>query len=267
MTDLLGICLSWGDGLCVVQPEHGSAVSIPWANIVSGKPVPPRPSPRLRIDPYDAQVLAGQLFPDLTTHSVGGWLLRHSVQSSARRANSALAFRPSGVDDDVAQVLAAYDRPVAAVLPDSAQEQHLRALGWVLEDPVNTPEDTSFRLIGVAAASRAARDSTPRDLRLDPIGDGVMRASVCENDVEIARGVGAYAADWVGFRDVAVDPPARGRGLGRAVMSALLEWGAAQGARTAYLQVISDNQPALALYDSLGFIEHHRYRYLEAPSG
>ena len=51
-----------------------------------------------------------------------------------------------------------------------------------------------------------------------------------------------------------------------AVMAALVEWAAERGATTAYLQVLGDNAPALALYDRLGFVEHHRYRYLAAPS-
>ena len=45
-------------------------------------------------------------------------------------------------------------------------------------------------------------------------------------------------------------------------MAALLEWGAEQGATTAYLQVLGDNAPALALYEGLGFATHHAYRYL-----
>ena len=45
-------------------------------------------------------------------------------------------------------------------------------------------------------------------------------------------------------------------------MAILLEWGAEQGATTAYLQVLGDNDPALRLYERLGFREHHRYRYL-----
>jgi ribosomal protein S18 acetylase RimI-like enzyme len=48
-------------------------------------------------------------------------------------------------------------------------------------------------------------------------------------------------------------------------MAELLEWGAERGARTAYLQVLGDNTRALALYDGLGFVAHHRYRYLAAP--
>jgi ribosomal protein S18 acetylase RimI-like enzyme len=46
------------------------------------------------------------------------------------------------------------------------------------------------------------------------------------------------------------------------VMAALLEWGAEQGATTAYLQVLGDNTAALELYAGLGFATHHAYRYL-----
>ncbi len=265
MTDLLGICVAWEADACVIQPEIGPSVRIPLATIVSGKPVPPRPSPRLRIDPYDAQVRAGQLFPDLHTRPLGEWLLRLSSTEAVRRANSVLAFRDSGVDDDLTQVLAAYERPIAAVLSDSDQEQRLLSGGWVAEDPIGTPADTSFRIAGVASALRAARGSEHGVIHWETLGPGVTRAALHLDGEEAACGVGGYAEDWVGFRGIHVDPQHRGQGLGRAVMSALLEWGAEQGARTAYLQVNRDNLPALALYDALGFVEHHRYRYLVAP--
>jgi GNAT superfamily N-acetyltransferase len=71
--------------------------------------------------------------------------------------------------------------------------------------------------------------------------------------------------DWVGFRTIEVDPAERGRKLGLLVMAELLEWGAELGATTAYLQVLGDNARAHALYDGLGFVEHHHYRYLAAP--
>ena len=80
-----------------------------------------------------------------------------------------------------------------------------------------------------------------------------------------ASGVAAYADDWVGFRGIEVEPDQRGRGLGLLVMAELLEWGAERGATTAYLQVLGDNTRAFALYDGLGFVPHHRYRYLAAP--
>ena len=45
-------------------------------------------------------------------------------------------------------------------------------------------------------------------------------------------------------------------------MAALLAWAAELGATTAYLQVLGDNEPALALYEGLGFTTHHAYAYL-----
>jgi ribosomal protein S18 acetylase RimI-like enzyme len=48
-------------------------------------------------------------------------------------------------------------------------------------------------------------------------------------------------------------------------MAALVGWAAEHGATTAYLQVLGDNTPARALYDRLGFVEHHHYRYLAQP--
>ena len=44
-------------------------------------------------------------------------------------------------------------------------------------------------------------------------------------------------------------------------MAALGAWGAARGGAACLLQVAAGNAPALALYDRLGFTEHHRYHY------
>ncbi len=64
------------------------------------------------------------------------------------------------------------------------------------------------------------------------------------------------------MRTVEVSPEHRRQGLGRQVLAALVGWGAEQGATTAYLQVLADNEPARALYDGLGFRTHHVHRYL-----
>src|SRR3954468_15462243 len=86
LTDLLGTCVSWADGTCVVQPEDGPPVAIAITDIVSGKPVPPRASVRQRISPREAQRRALALWPDLVTEPLGDWTLRHSATSTARRA-------------------------------------------------------------------------------------------------------------------------------------------------------------------------------------
>jgi GNAT superfamily N-acetyltransferase len=267
LTDVLGTCLSWADGVCVVAPESGDPVRIALADIVSGKPVPPRPSVRLRVGAQEAQVRALALWTDLETRPLGGWLLRHSPTSTARRANSVLAMEPSGVADDYEQVVAFYagttGRPIAAVLPDSAEEAMFRSHGWVAE---SDDAPTLFQVASVARARRSlgSRQAPERGARppvqLAEAGD---LATVRIGDR--ASGVAAYDRDWVGFRSIEVDPEHRRQGWGLAVMDALLEWGAERGATTAYLQVLGDNEPAIALYEGLGFTTHHAYGYLAPP--
>lgn len=268
LTDLLGVCTAWGGGVCVVQPAAGPPVTIPFAEIVSGKPVPPRPSVRHRVPAREAQQHGFALFADLETRPVGDWVLRRSPSATARRANSVLAFGPSGVPDDYAQVTDFYaattGRPIAAVLPDSAEDDLFRAHGWDLE---SHDADTVFELTAVSQAMRSLRgtDVGGVDVHLDVSGHQATARLLLDTGEQVAGGVAAYDRDWVGFRSLEVAPGHRRRGLALAVMAALLEWGAEQGATTAYLQVLGDNESALALYERLGFREHHRYRYL-APT-
>jgi ribosomal protein S18 acetylase RimI-like enzyme len=263
MTDVLGTCTAWGDGVCVVVPDGGTAapVTIPLGQIVSGKPVPPRPSTRLRVSAQEAQRRALALWPDLETEPLGDWLLRRSRTSRARRANSVLAMSPSGVADAYERVVAHYrslgQRPIAAVLPDSEEDALFRGHGWVLE---SHDHDTVFQIAGVAAVRRRLPPELPaaelhREGRL-------VTASIGD----VASGVAAVDGDWVGFRSIAVAPERRREGLGLAVMAALVERAAEEGATTAYLQVLGDNVPALSLYERLGFVEHHHYRYLAEPT-
>ena len=272
MTDVLGVCTSWADGVCVVAPSSGGPpVTIRIADIVSGKPVPPRPSPRLRVTPREAQVRAFALFPDLVVAPVpgpSGWLLRSSPTATARRANSVLAF-PTTSYESVARATTSYDvatvteveghyralgKPaVAAVLAESDERTFLAGLGWV---PESHDADTQFQLASVAAARRALHGVDTDGVVLT-VEDGVASASAPG-----ARGFAAYADDWVGFRGIEVAPEHRRQGLARTVMAALLEWGAERGATTAYLQVLGHNAPALALYEGMGFTTHHAYAYL-----
>lgn len=262
MTDLLGVCEGYGDGLVVLRPDAGGdPVSIPLAQVVTGKPVPPRGSVRDRVAPADAQRRGFSLFPDLLTEPLGAWVLRDSATATARRANSVLAFGPPGIDleDAVERVLAHYDRPVAAVLADSAEQAALLARGWV---PESAEDGTLFRLAGTARVARALRRVEDDAVSLVEDPPGLVTATLPG-----ASGVAAYDpdSDWLGLRSLHVDPARRRRGLARSLLAALVGWGAERGASTVYLQVLADNAAALALYDSLGFRTHHAYRYLVAP--
>ena len=74
-------------------------------------------------------------------------------------------------------------------------------------------------------------------------------------------GLGVLQAGYLGIFDIVIDSDHRGQGHGTLLMNALLAWGQAQGAQTAYLQVLRDNEPALRLYKKLGFKEKYQYWY------
>lgn len=66
--------------------------------------------------------------------------------------------------------------------------------------------------------------------------------------------VGLFCAPDEGeVTDLAVDPGARRQGIGRALMTRLLEDARAAGYARVSLEVRVSNAPALALYESLGF--------------
>ena len=273
MTDLLGICTSWGEVECTVAPEIGEPVRIALADIVSGKPVPPRPPTRHRVSPLEAQTRALALWPALDTEPLGSWVLRRSATSTARRANSVLAFGDPGLEAEAAyeRVVDFYarppgSRPIAAVLPDSPEDALFRSHDWV---PESHDADTLFQLAGVAQLHRRLRPAHAGPAAEQPVSieetDGLAVARWELDGELVASGVASYSKDWVGFRSIEVTDGHRRRGHALTVMSALLDWGAEQGATTAYLQVLGDNSPALGLYRRLGFSTHHAYRYLAAP--
>ena len=77
----------------------------------------------------------------------------------------------------------------------------------------------------------------------------------------VACGVLKLEDDHAGLFALKTAAAWRGRGLGRAVVAALLGEARRRGAATAYLQVTADNGPALALYRRFGFITAYEYWY------
>ena len=79
----------------------------------------------------------------------------------------------------------------------------------------------------------------------------------------------AYAGAWIVFDEahvtnVAVAQAMRGRGIGRAILAALMQYAANMGALVLTLEVRKSNTVALALYQSMGFSQLGvRKRYYE----
>lgn len=271
MTDVLGTCLRWADGECVVQPESGPAVTIPLRTIVSGKPVPPRPSVRLRVGSREAEGHALVLWPHVETEALGEWVLRTDpapVGRLLKRANSCLAIGDPGVPLGTAceRVVAFYrDRertPLAQVETGSTVDAHLDAAGWQ-----EVEGGASYFQVGsVARALRACAGDEPEEAAdLAVIEDGPrVELRLVRSGAVVAGGRAALDGDWLGVHALGMEPWLRRRGLARAMMARLLDWGGSHGATTAWLHVEVDNAPALSLYDGLGFRTHHQLRYLRA---
>ncbi|MCB0162833.1 MAG: GNAT family N-acetyltransferase [Anaerolineae bacterium] len=82
-----------------------------------------------------------------------------------------------------------------------------------------------------------------------------------EQHSTVACGLAVRDGDWVGLFDIVTDTSQRGKGFGQKLISSLLAWGIQRGARSAYLQVMLNNEAALKLYAKLGFREIYRYWY------
>jgi ribosomal protein S18 acetylase RimI-like enzyme len=268
MTDVLGLCLSWADGICVVKPEEGPEIAIAVADIVSGKPVPPRPSVRQRVSARDAERHALSMWPDVERTALGEWELRTDPMPVGRllkRTNSCLAIGDPGLPlaaaaDAVVSFYAERERDaLAQVELGSPVEEGLADLGW----PPVPGGDAHFMVTSLAMAVRSARGDADVELAEDgPRADVVRRV----DGVEIGSARAAVDDDWLGVHGLVVEPAHRRRGHAAALMAELLEWGAERGATTVWLQVETDNQPALALYGGLGFRVHHTNRYLTPAS-
>lgn len=81
--------------------------------------------------------------------------------------------------------------------------------------------------------------------------------------LRIALGRGSVDGSRLGIFAMATDRDHRRQGHARTVLRTLSEWGVAEGATRAYLQVDGTNGGAIALYASVGFRELYRYHYRE----
>ena len=91
------------------------------------------------------------------------------------------------------------------------------------------------------------------------------RFVVPEDDGEPAgAGFGVIVGALLGVFEVLVRPEYRRRGHAGRIMAALHRFGVARGAERAFLQVLEDDDRAIALYQSLGYEVSHRYWYRRA---
>jgi N-acetylglutamate synthase len=277
-TDALGDLVGYDDTGLTVATRHG-LVQIPHAQVHAAKRVPPR-----TVDVATLERIANDAWPAPDTDRLGEWLLR-AAEGFTARANSALPIGDPGLprDEAIEAVCAWYrDRGLPprmnVPLPLCADlDAALDARGWarsvpslvqtapiaaILAATTDRPDLPPVRLadepdeawLAVVARRKGGLPNAARQVLTDA---RLVKCASVDGSVAVARG--AVVRDFLHVALVEVAEDARGRGLARHVTRALAQWGRAEGAGTAFLQVEETNAPAVGLYAGLGFATHHPY--------
>ncbi|BDX34576.1 N-acetyltransferase [Mycobacterium antarcticum] len=268
LTDVVGHLVEDGATLRV-RDKAGDVVTISAADVISVRPLSAAPVRNRDIRNLEHAAALG--WPGVEREWIGGWLLRFG-HGSTRRANSAVPLLPTPGEHagDIADWYAARGATPLLAVPDRLYRL-----------PPDQPTDGE----NVVMATRLTAGVVPSEVTFAPQPDDEwldvhprrvpvdVLTAVVDGEVVFARVAGTavgraavtVAPDgtrWAGLSAVHVAEEARRRGLARLVCEALLAWGIDRGATRAYVQVLADNTAAIRLYESMGFTEHHRSRYV-----
>lgn len=239
----------------------------------------------------ECEELTFNSWPALASCHIDGWLARFA-KGITGRSNSLNALYPSAcsLDEIIALAQPLY---VSRQLPLTVRltplcpegcEASLIAKGWRIEKRSHTmiAEISNLALdpnVTVAPSSSTAwREAYHQaNPRFDVAGMAIIAqihaaivpqagyATLIEEDRIQALGMAVVERGTVSIHEIATFGAARGRGLGRRLVGSLLAWGAMHGAKRGLLQVQGDNEIALRLYRSLGFVRLYDYAYAIAP--
>ncbi len=268
LSDVVGQLLDGGSTLRI-RDKRGDVVTISAADVVSIRPLSAAPVRNRDIRNLEHAAALG--WPGVEQEWIGGWLLRFG-HGSTRRANSAVPLLPTPGEHiaEIADWYATRGAPPLLAVPDR-----------LFRVPPGQPTDgenvvMARRLTAgviTAPVTLAPRPDDewlslhPREVPVDvltAVVDGeVVFGSVA--GAAVGRGAVTVAPDgtrWAGLSSVYVAEESRRRGVARSLCDALLAWASERGATRAYVQVLAENTAATRLYESTGFSEHHRSRYV-----
>ncbi|QGV78741.1 GNAT family N-acetyltransferase [Streptomyces ficellus] len=292
-TDTVGVLTSWNEGVVVITRRTGETVRMPESSLVAGKVVPAVPARRRGPAAGFGELarVTARAWQPVESEPLGEWTLR-AASGFTRRANSVLPLGDPGMplDDALARARAWYEERglppyvQTATGAEGTQELLCAALeerGWRREvtaevrigalAPIGDRPAEGVRLsrsVDEAWLGRYNRSAAagPHVRHVLGAGPSVWFATVPgAGDLPAAIGRCVVDGRWAGFMAVEVDPASRRQGLGTAVMAALAGRALEEGASAAWLQVESDNDGALALYEGMGFAVHHLYHHFRSP--
>ena len=227
-----------------------------------------------------------------------GWLLRYSP-GKARRARciNAVAAGRLPLSEKLAYaatLFAAAELPLLARITRFTQpptlDAQLAALGWAAADttcvqvlvdlkrcaPAALPVGTEWVQLSAADSAEAVgalrgspfyqRQAHAQRLLASPVPYKGYAVRRCDDGSVLAFGQSAREGDLVGLYDIYTREDQRGRGWAAMVCERLLSQASSEGAAVGYLQVESSNNPALRIYQRMGFVDGYSYHYREPPA-
>ena len=233
-------------------------------------------------------------FPSASIDFDGTWAVRMTSGMPVKRLNSVNPMDPADCSDLAGRIQAAHERFAASGIPlvfrnsplaPAALDAHLDKENW-------TRFDESLVMVsdlGVLDLDQAIDQISLKDvdrwvdaclkLNNDPPESREAFCQIIRNTeppmalflTEDAAGEPISAIrcvrdnDLAGIFELATAGSARRQGHARAILASALKWARAQGARTAWLQVVATNDGAIALYRDFGFHEVYRYSYRGMP--
>ncbi|TDQ36564.1 GNAT family N-acetyltransferase [Aureibacillus halotolerans] len=235
--------------------------------------------------------LAMNACPSLATYHQDGWTLKWA-NGYTRRANSVypLQMTSESIEESVRQCESFYfshQLPTHFKLTsDSSLESlddYLEQQGYVYEGqsflqiidiPSVTCSSVMMQVTEEATVSEAwlksfnAMNQSSQNVHeqkalYDTLSHTTCYFTAFDNGEIVGHGLVVYenGEKWVGLFQIAISPAHRQKGLGKALVAHMLDWGTRHGAKKAYLQVLANNLPALRLYESLGFRKLYSYWY------
>ncbi|MDE1991600.1 MAG: GNAT family N-acetyltransferase [Rhizobiaceae bacterium] len=220
----------------------------------------------------------------------GSWQVRLTAGHPSKRLNCVVPLDPSDHRDleirleKAQRKFEAYGRPMVVretPLASPMLIELLQSQGWTRfeENVVMTANLVDLELpdaldhlpshdVGRYVDASLLVDGADPQLKpaLAEIVSGIKPPSglfVIENDEAgpVATTLCVQDNDLAGIMSVAVSAQHRRKGLAIEILTSALRWARMRSAKTAWLQVGADNEPALRLYARFGFREAYRYCY------
>lgn len=293
-TDALGDLVELSESHITLATDRGR-LRVPLGEIHRARRVPAARRPTAAAVTA-LELAADEAWPAPVRGRLGDWLLR-SADGWTGRANSALPVgdpdRPLPAAIDAVQRWyaergqpAMVNTPLPLAAPVGAE---LDARGWGEGRPLVLVQTVPLAALPPAPAGRAdlppvALADGPSDEwlalaagRKGGLPDGARHVLTAVDRIRFAhvhadgrliavgRGTVTGAGRSLGLTLIEVVPQARRQGLAGRIIRSLVDWGVAEGATHAFLQVEQRNTPAVALYRGLGFTTHHTYLTRVAP--